>query len=527
MSKPDSNISSAPKDVQRRSRLSAAWRVPRIDAPSLLAVLVGVTALFCAWFEQYAVDAETTLLPWLIRRGWVLYTDLVDQHPPLLPWLLVPFDGDPGLPLRVFVVALRAATLILTYVVARRLCGRWGGLAALTGAALWAIGANAAHLWYDGVLAPVYLLILFLLVRNDEIPAKTGGMRRSADMPLAFALGTLLAVAMLLKQHAVIAVPGVLLALAWYGPGRWRRVSAFALALLVPLAIVSPYFISQGAGPAAAYWIFAYSLDGNYVAAAGMAPPPGDILWLLAAFAPLLALTLVIAARGARRLTVRYSRILMAGPFLLIAASLPVWPRYGRFHLQAAIPYLAVAAGVTAVVLYRELRERKWQMLVLSAAATLLLVFYLSVGVNEAVKSLRIQSQLPPVAAPYANTVPPLRSWVGEHTTPNAPIVLYGVDELLYRLLEHPPPRPWVPQLTWILSADDAGARWWAGVLRERAAVALVAASWWDGGTPASNERGPGWLRANYHADARFVLVPYPGAPPVTVVALLLNAGIP
>jgi hypothetical protein len=531
MAQTNSTPSPAPLDAKLRSELPAllgTLRRRRITAASLLAGLVGVAALVYAWYEQYSVDAETTLLPWLIRRGWVLYADLIDQHGPLLPWLLVPFDGDPGLPLRVLIVALRAVTLLLTYLVARRLCGAWGGLVALSGAALWAIGANAAHLWYDGALAPVYLGILLLLVGQHKYPAKIGDSARvAAEIPLAVALGGLLAVAMLLKQHAVIAVPAVLLALAWDRPGRGRRLLAFASGVLVPIALVGVYFISRGAGQPAAYWTIAYSLEGNYATAAGLAQPPGDTLWLLAAFAPMVALILAGTTPGARHVAGRYYRVLIAGSGLLLAATLPLWPRYGRFHLQAAIPLLAVTAGATVVILYHELRQRKWQTRLLSAMATLLLVVYIAVGVSEGLTSFRIQSQLPPVSAPYASTLPPLANWVGRHTARDAPIVLYGVDELLYRMLAHPPPRPWVPQLTWILSAQDAGARWWAGVVRERPSVALVAATWWDSGVPASNEPSPGWLRANYHADARFVLVPYPGAPSVTVVALLLNDGGP
>ena len=84
-----------------------------------------------------------------------------------------------------------------------------------------------------------------------------------------------------------------------------------------------------------------------------------------------------------------------------------------------------------------------------------------------------------------------------------------------------------MPQLAWILTAQGAGARWWDGVVMARPSVALVAESWWDSGPPASNEPGPGWLRANYHADARFVLIPYPGAASVSVVGLLINDGGP
>ncbi len=38
----------------------------------------------------YEVDHEMTLLPWLMGKGWRLYGDLVDQHPPLLTWLAGP-----------------------------------------------------------------------------------------------------------------------------------------------------------------------------------------------------------------------------------------------------------------------------------------------------------------------------------------------------------------------------------------------------------------------------------------------------
>jgi hypothetical protein len=489
---------------------------------ALLALLVGLSALVYAWFEQYSVDAETTLVPWLMRHGWILYTDVIDQHPPLLPWLLMPFDGDPGLPMRVFIVALRALTLLLTYAAARRLCGEWAGLVALAGAALWAIGANAAHLWYDGALAPVYLGVVLLLIVENKPYATTRDETWSA-----LALGCLLAAAVLLKQHALVAVPGVVFALACGRPGRGRSLAAYALGLLMPLTLAALYFTWLGAGASAAYWLIAYSLAGSYAAEAGLPPPAGEAWWLILAFVPAIALILVAIAGGVRELAPRHTRLLPAGSGLLLAATLPVWPRYGRFHLEAAIPLLAVAAGITAVTLGNKLRQGRRQARLLGVTAAMLIAVYLLAGVSEAIKSFGIQSQLGSVAAPYATTVSPLANWVDAHTSPAAPIVLYGVDALLYRVLAHPPPRPWVPQLTWILSARDSEARWWDGVVRERPDVALVAATWWDSGPAASNEPSAGWLRANYHADSRFALIPYPGAQPVSIVALELNNTVP
>jgi hypothetical protein len=159
--------------------------------------------------------------------------------------------------------------------------------------------------------------------------------------------------------------------------------------------------------------------------------------------------------------------------------------------------------------------------------AALLLSAYALGGLREGVTSFRVQTTLGPVASPYEATAPPLAAWIGAHTVPGAPIILYGVDPLIYRVVGHPPSRPWSPQLSWILSADGTYERVWAGVVATRPAVALVAASWWDDGGPPSLEPGPGWLRAMYHPAERFDLESYSGAPSVTVVALLLDDGKP
>jgi hypothetical protein len=45
-------------------RSPGAGRIPEVVATAL-AVLVGLAALVYAWFEQYGVDPEVTLLPWI------------------------------------------------------------------------------------------------------------------------------------------------------------------------------------------------------------------------------------------------------------------------------------------------------------------------------------------------------------------------------------------------------------------------------------------------------------------------------
>jgi hypothetical protein len=534
-----------------------------------LAGLVGSAALVYAWFQQYAVDPEVTLLPWLMRQGWPLYQDLIDQHPPLFPLMLTLLNGDPGLPTRIFIVALRGLTLLLTYVVARRLAGVWGGLIALAATALWALGAEGAHLWYDSALAPIYLGVVLLLVAGFSSPPRylnhkgtestknprrylwffiTEGTERTESAELtedhdsrftirvpgptwsdgvlaALSLGLLLGIAILIKQHAMVAVPGVALAIGWgtASPGRVRRLVAFADGLLLPLLIAAACFVLQGTWEEMAYWAIGYTVDANYASAAAMPPASGEWLWLAAGLAPAVALLVAWPGAGARSAWRAHSRLILAGPWLLLAAILPVWPRYGRFHLQAAVPLLAVAAGVAAIVAIRSLRRPAPGIRTAATLAAVLLAAYALVGFREASESIRIQTTLGPVAAPYAATATPLAAWVDAHTTPGAPIVLYGVDALLYRVLDHPPPRPWAPLLPWIMSAHGTHARLWAGVVATRPQVAIVASSWWYAKAYSSVAPGPEWLRTAYHPAASFEVSPYAGAPLVRVVALLLD----
>src|SRR5215211_6317644 len=129
-----------------------------------LAAAVIILAAGLAWRTQYFVDGETTLLPWLVGRGWVLYRDLIDQHPPLFPALLaVLSNGDPGPPSQGVIVGWRVLTLLLTYVVALRWAGVAAGLTAVLLTEAWLTAFDGTHLWYDSALAPVYLGVLALL----------------------------------------------------------------------------------------------------------------------------------------------------------------------------------------------------------------------------------------------------------------------------------------------------------------------------------------------------------------------------
>ncbi|MGI8586547.1 MAG: hypothetical protein ACR2M0_02525 [Chloroflexia bacterium] len=488
------------------------------------AILIGLICLL-AWRVQYAVDQEVSLLPWLMGRGWVLYRDMIDQHPPLLPALLALLGAsDPGLPLHLVIIGLLAVTLELAYALAARLAGRLAGLGAALLTATWGLPFDSLHLWYDGALAPIYLGVGCLAAahlsstRVGEIASGRGRGLRTA-----LVIGLLLGLGVLIKQHAAGAVPFVGAGMAFSERGSWQRVGAYAVGVVSPAAVAAALLWFQGAAGEAWYWAVVYNLTGNYPAAAGLPMPASE--WGLAAalFLPAVALLLIggrYAWRDAAGGRLLVARALVAGG-LLLAATLPAWPRYGRYHLQAAVPLLAVAAAVAAVQIAAVWHEGGLRGRLVAGAGLLLLSVYAVTGADQSAKALGYVSLSEAPSAPYAATLPGLRACVDAHAPPGTPIFLYGLDAMLYRVLEREPTRPWAPQLPWIMAAGDTQARWWAGMEAARPPVALVSGSGWDSSPGPSMDSGEGRLRYHYRAVGRFAVAVYPGAPPYDVVCLV------
>ena len=468
---------------------------------SAIAWLLIAASCLALWRVQYYVDYEVSLLPWLVGRGWRLYTDIVDQHTPLLAWLLALTGGDPGWPLQAVIVGLHGVTLALAYRVGALLAGGWAGVAAVGLGALWLHVLEASHLWFDGALAPIYLLSVELGVRVIRSPFA---------VRLSFLMGLVLGMGVLVKQHAGLAAIVVGVWLLWLDKEAWvRRLAAFGLGVGLPVLAAGAWLWSQGVLGDAWYWTVWYNLEGGYARGAVLAPSAGEWVTLGALYACVVAFAV---ASWLRVVQMRVSLLLLS---LVIAASIPAWPRYGRFHLAAAVPLVAVAGGVACVGLWR--RAREGHRLALPLVGTAL------VGVSGLAGAAGVwqvwfdYGQLGTPQAPYAESIAPLRTWVDAQAPAGDPIFVYGLDPLLYRVLEREPPKPFVPQLPWILAARDSEAELWRGVERVDPRVALAAAEWWEG-APRSGI-WPGMAR--YREGARFSLVSYRGARPIEVVGLL------
>lgn len=489
--------------------MSAARTHPGAAIPAALSALVILGGTILSFNSQYFVDYETSLLPWLVGRGWVLYRDAVDQHSPLLPLLLSGAGmGDPAA-LHYVIVALHLLTLLMGCVVAWRMSGPLAGLVVVVLVELWSVPFGATHLWYDGVLAPFYLgmVILLLYMRPSWSPLLSGLL-----------LGLLVSAATLIKQHALLALPFVAYALiVQVRTGRALRLGGLVAGFLLPVLAAGLYYATQGALGDALYWTVLFSFTSDYSGLSALSPGSAEWPVLLGLYIP------VIAALVAWWLD-KSDAARWHWPFLLglvLVATLPAFPRYGRFHLAAAVPLLAVLAGVVSVKLGSLLLDRSSRLRFAAAFGLLPVILSLVIGVDQWLHSLNFVLVTGPPEAPYERTVGNLRAWVDEHVPADAAITINGLDPLLYRVLEREPARPFAPQLPWIDAVPGVTARVWSGIEAANPRVALVSSPGWAASPAPGDYSFEARLRANYQEAARFDVTIYPGAQPVEVVCLL------
>lgn len=494
------------------------------------AVIIAVGTVLC-WSTRYVVDYEMSLLPWLISRNWLLYRDAIDQHTPLLPTLLAWLGaGDPAA-LHYVIVALHLLILILTWLAARIIAGPVAALLAVIFTELWLISFDGTHLWYDIALAPFYLAIVALLC------ARTPLNNRRAALAVSLLAGLLLGLATLIKQHAILALPIVALVLYLLSKGnRKARLVALFAGFVLPILVAGAYYAANSALGDALYWTVAYTFDSDYVRLASLSPSASEWATLLLLYAPALAGLLMLITRTSR--VPRTTLILLLG--LIAVATFAAYPRYGRFHLAAAVPLLSVLAGTLLTDVGRTWRlggevtgpsSSRFTLhasrlvrssLFRSAIIVLVVASFVGAGLLwlDAQKIASLSGRPEP---PYSGTIAPLRNWVDAHAPPGASIAMYGLDPLLLRVLEREPTRPYIPLLRWIFFTRGREEQFWEGISAAQPAVALVSGTGWADSPQPGTATIESRLRYNYHEVARFPVVLLPGATPVQVVCLLRN----
>ena len=473
------------------------WLAPAVAAGALCLT----TAQAAAYFARLDLSLGPRVIfqPWLVERGFVMYEQLADLHSPLMPLLLAalrPLVPDGLLLAKCALIALLSLTTLLACVATWRAAGgRAGALAGLGAAAFcvaWSRSFGFGKLWHESFLAPLVALLLLLP------PPLLAGAReyrrwRGAWLPVVL-VGLLCGVALLVKQYAVV-LAGLAALAAALPLHPWRaalaRVALLAAAAALPVLAFALYqYLRAGTLAGTFYWIVLYAFTSGYRGETAQAPTPAQFAIL--AQAGVLLPAAVAALLAARRQGAPLWRRLAWALALLGAASVPAYPRFELFHLQAALPALAFISALTLVVAWRACRAARGFVIGVVVGVALL-----AGAVALRPVQLALDPEHPQHINEYSDLVP-LAETLRAHLSTGERIYLFPDDEAtsnLYYLLGKEPPCFWIFHYPWYM----------LGPIQARIVATLEAAppEWvvyfpnrW--GEPASTPQVTSYIQAHY-----------------------------
>jgi hypothetical protein len=417
--------------------------------------LIGLL-LYQAWLFYYkmplSLGPRVIFEPWALRNGAVLFENLVDIHPPLMPWLLVVLGWvipDELLLAKLVLIGLLSLSSLLTFLVARRFFGNWAGLASAACFVLWAPTFGTGKLWYETFLTAVYLIYLLGFSPSD----------RPRSYRWWILWGIFGGITVLIKQYAALVFAAFLL---------WEGITAFSLKRpwrtiirdilitglfsFVPVALaLICQLIQAGTVDSMIYWLVVYPLSGIYEEL-GSNPPTINHLKLLMEL-NLLLLPAIIWLGTLIRMKDAVWR--QAGLFfcLLFTAGLTAYPRFSSYHLLPILPVsILISVWIMSILLRsRESRFiRSFSVGIAIAIAGLWFVNHCSIHYNN------IQNSQPQVIAEYSN-LEPLAGEIRQITGPIDSLYILVDDEStsnLYYFLDCPPPGYWTFHYSWYMLPD-------------------------------------------------------------------------
>ena len=435
---------------------SASWW----SGLALLAIVVA-TALVRARLLGVPLErdeGEYAYMGQLILRGEVPYLAAHNMKLPGVYYanaIILGVLGETDVAIRLGLIALNAATIVLLYLVARRLFDTTAALTAAAAYGVLSVGsgplgftANAEHF----VVLPMVGGLLCLM-----------DLDAAASVRRIVAGGLLLGLAYVMKQHgaAFVAFGGLWVLLAARrrgapGPAVLRDGALFAGAALAPFLATCAAMLAAGAFGPFWFWTVSYAreyatlipladalgiLRANFAHVVGSAP----LLWALAALGATALAWDAVARRHAA-----FLGLFVVCSFAAVCTGLRFSEHYFILLLPAASLLAAVAASACA---------RASGSVALGAGLAALAVVTALVG------DRRVLFELSPVEVsraiygenPFPEAVEIAR-WLREHTSPEERIAVVGSEPEIYFYAQRPAATSYI--YTYPLMEAQPFARW-------------------------------------------------------------------
>lgn len=373
-----------------------------------IAFLIAVHVLILTQL-RFEVWPELLVMPYLMKNGFELYRDMIVPWTPGLMWILRGWFWLTGLTvgnLKLLTWLIIAGIDILIYLIAAKRWGKAAGIVSLIIFALLQPLFDGNGLWFDLAIVPLVLLAFHF------------------DNPL------FLGPAFLIKQSTIWLWPIFLV-------GRKKYQILYNVKYLI-LTVFGVFVVSSlwslSRGTLSDYWFWAYDFTFRI-----FPRMPGHLdlatwrHWVLA-LAPFLLIGVIRRIRKTKNVPTTND------PFWWMILSLPfALPRFGLFHFQPAIAFLALGIGN----LYKDYKSyNSYKTYLLFGAATVYLGFswYRIIQVQWNKPDRFLEPEVYQTAAKLAL-----------ETDKSQPVLLVNGPELAYVLSGRLPPKPWLTQFPWFL----------------------------------------------------------------------------
>ena len=416
-------------------------------AIALIHLLILKSITFTAWPEMFSY-------PYLLNNGFLIYKDIAHPYVPLLSFILAFYYkifGTTLLSHQIFTWGLILVNDLLIFLVAQKFLKKTLTLVPVLIYAFLQPIFEGNMLWFDLATTPFILgsFISFLYLKNEK--------------QKLFWFGLLLALALLIKQQAIVLVGLIFLVLLFSKETR-KNVLYFIIGGLIPVTFIFLLLTLQGVFKDYIFWTLEFPLVWlpkfpGYTDT----PTNKNILMLFLLF----GLPVFYLMKNFLKISI-FQRIILVS---IVATVIMAFPRFSYFHLQPAVAVL--------IIFYTTiLKDSK-------RTATIFLLITLFYGITlwkdyrpfMGVETARF----------YDNEELELAGFIKNNTTPEDKIYFLGPHSMLYILSNHLPPKPWIENFVWHFEIPTLQEKQIAGFEKEKNLVIFkqgpIDGNWYDLGT--------------------------------------------
>lgn len=358
---------------------------------------------------SFTVWPEMLLMPYLMHRGFELYRDMIVPWTPGLVWMLSGWFGIVGLSvdrLKLLTWVLIAGIDVLIFFIARRRYGVRAAIVALFSFVVLQPLFDGNGLWFDLAVVPL-LLVAF-----------------GSQNPL------FLGPAFLIKQSVI-----------WTMPLFFRQWKKLLVGIFISIGVSIIWFWHRQTLPSYLFWAYDYTfrifptMPGHHDFATwrqwGFALSP-MVLILLFRFMTARSIKWIIDPHDPA------TWMILALPFAI--------PRFGFFHFQPSIAFLALTIGKCVTLQSGKITRFKkllatQQRLIVLCFFVYCLIFWLRVSTFDWQKPDRF----------LGTNQFQFAARVALETKKDEPVLIVNGPELVYVLTDRIPPKPWFTQFPWFL----------------------------------------------------------------------------